>query len=132
LVFPYIYCKNCNEQYKCKEDAIYEWCKTCQINNLNQNFINWTSGNEKIDNLIQEMQLDIDKKWDLVFEWIPFNQLNDIKEEIFTNEYLAIWKDGPLNYDKVKNEYLRNHHNIKVALKLYNFQIITNEFLNEV
>ncbi|RGB29504.1 hypothetical protein C1646_818461 [Rhizophagus diaphanus] len=133
MVFPNIYCKRCNEQYKCKDDASDEWCKMCQINNLKQNFMNWTSGNEMIDNLIQEMQLEINKKQDIVFEWIPYNQLNDIKEDIFTREYLAIWKDGPLNYDKIKNEYIRNQRNIKVALKLYNFQNITNnEFLNEV
>jgi hypothetical protein len=109
------YCKKCNDLF-CNEqyedgfdDANYEWCKSCQINNLRQNFTNWTSGNEKVDSLIQEMQLEISKLEDIIFEWIPYNQFNNIKENIFTKEYLAIWKDGPLNYDKIKNKYIRNN-----------------------
>jgi hypothetical protein len=54
-------CKKCDEKYKSKYDAKYEWCKSCQINNLKKNFITWTSGNERINNLIQEMQLEINE-----------------------------------------------------------------------
>ncbi|GES93484.1 kinase-like domain-containing protein [Rhizophagus clarus] len=132
MVFPNIYCKKCSKQYKCKDDANYEWCKICKINNLKQNFINWSSGNAKIDNLIQEMQLEINKSDDIIFEWIPYNQLDDIKEEIFTKEYSALWKDGPLNYNKIENRYIRNKRNTKVALKLYNCGNIIDDFLNEV
>jgi hypothetical protein len=132
MVFPNKYCKKCNEQYKDIFDANYEWCKSCQINNLRQNFTNWTSGNEKVDSLIQETQLEINNRLDKVVEWIPYNQFNNIKENIFTKEYLAIWKDGPLNYDKIKNKYIRNKQDTKVTLKLHNFQNNTNEFLNEV
>ncbi|GES93480.1 kinase-like domain-containing protein [Rhizophagus clarus] len=134
MVFPNIYCKECNEQYKCKDDANYEWCKLCQLNNLKQNFTNWTSGNDKIDCLIQEVQLEIKKLDDIIIEWIPYNQLNNIKEKIFTENYLAIWEDGPLKYSKIKNKYARNQQNIKVTLKSYNdYQNnITYEFLNKV
>ncbi|RIA86551.1 hypothetical protein C1645_829106 [Glomus cerebriforme] len=46
--------------------------------------------------------------------------------------YSAIWKDGPLHYDKNKNIYKRVQ-NEKVILKcLYNSQIITNELLNKI
>src|SRR3954453_12411667 len=58
----------------------YEWCKPCQINNLKGNFTNWTSGNEKIDDFIQEMQLKIDHPYNIIFEWIPYNQFSDIEE----------------------------------------------------
>ncbi|CAB4412351.1 unnamed protein product [Rhizophagus irregularis] len=124
-------CKKCDEKYKSKYDAKYEWCKSCQINNLKKNFINWTSDNEKIDNLIQEMQLEINELDDVIFEWIPFDQFNNIKEigeESFDKVYSAIWKDGPLDYDKYKNEYTRNQPNKKVALKLYNLKNIIDEF----
>ncbi|GBC28024.2 kinase-like domain-containing protein [Rhizophagus irregularis DAOM 181602=DAOM 197198] len=42
----------------------------------------WTSGNGKIDYFIQEMQLKINGHGydDIVFEWIPYSQFNDIKE----------------------------------------------------
>ena len=122
-------CKKCGKRY-----TSYRWCKPCQIDNLKGNFTNWTSGNEKIDNFIQEMQLKINRYNDIVFEWIPYNQFSDIKEigkGGFATVYSAIWKDGALEYDGF-NEYTRKS-NCKVALKcLHNSQNITNEFLNEV
>ncbi|CAB5369427.1 unnamed protein product [Rhizophagus irregularis] len=98
-------------------------------------FTNWISGNEKIDNLIQEMQSKININGDILFEWIPYNQFIDI-EKIgqggFATVYSATWKNGPLRYYKDKNEWIRSSDK-KVALKcLNNSQNINNEFLNEV
>ncbi|UZO05642.1 uncharacterized protein OCT59_025986 [Rhizophagus irregularis] len=123
-------CKKCGEKYMSEYDAMYKWCKSCQINNLKQNFTNWTSENEKIDNLIQEMQLEINELDDMIFEWIPYDQFDDIKEigEGSDKVHLAIWKDGPLDYDKNKNEYTRKQQNKKIVLKLYNLRNIINEF----
>ncbi|UZO05093.1 uncharacterized protein OCT59_025454 [Rhizophagus irregularis] len=124
-------CTKCGEKYENKYDAKYKWCKSCQLNNLKKNFINWTSDNERIDNLIQEMQLEINELDDVIFEWIPFDQFNNIKEideEGLDKVYSAIWKDGPLNYDEYKNEYTRNQPNKRVALKLYNLKNIIDEF----
>jgi hypothetical protein len=87
---------------------------------------NWTSGNEKIDNFIQAKQLKIKKYDDVVFEWIPYNQFNEINEtgknDLIT-VYSAIWKDGPLykkdrwsaNYtrDSIKEVSLKCLHNSK-------------------
>src|SRR5207248_5931051 len=113
-----------------------KWCKPCQIDNLKGNFINWTSGNEKIDNFIQEMQLKINHQWDIIFEWIPYNQFSGIKEisrSGFATVYPAIWKDGQLKYSKKEGKYVKSSLNENVALKcLYNSQNIINEFLNEV
>jgi hypothetical protein len=125
------HCKNCG-----KNIGIYnDWCKPCQINGLKQNFVNWTSGNEKIDNFIQKMQLKIISYNCIIVEWIPYNQFNNIKEigkGGFATVYFAIWKDGPLKYQYGKKQYKRTP-NKKVALKcLHNSQNITNEFLNEV
>src|SRR5436190_662333 len=125
-------CKKCGKEYA---SLRHEWCKLCQIDNLKENFTNWTSGNEKIDNFIQEMQLKIDKHKDIVFEWIPYNQFSDIKEigrGGCATVYSAIWKDGPLEYHSYNDEYTRNS-NHEIALKyLYNSQNNTNESLNEV
>ena len=79
------------------------------------------------------MQLKRSSNEDIVFEWIPYNQLNNV-EEISKGDlatiYSAIWVNGPLYYNF--NEYVRNP-NKKVALKcIHNSQNITNEFLNEV
>src|SRR5688572_14189246 len=129
------FCSKCGE--KCT-NVNSKWCKPCQIDNLKGNFTNWTSGNKKIDNFIQEMQLKINNAYDIVFEWIPYNQFSEIKEigrGGFATVYSAIWKDSPLSYDKDNEVYARNtfKSNYEVALKcLHNSQNITNEFLNEV
>ena len=110
-------------------------CEPCQIDNLKGNFTNWTSGNEKIDDFIQEIQLKIHDEWDVVFEWIPYNQLNNIKEQNkgnFETVYTAMWKNGQLHYDSDKEELIRLPDKI-VALKcLFSSQNNIKEFLNEV
>ena len=122
-------CKKCGE-YTDYDYQYHGWCKPCQIDNLKGNFTNWTSGNEKIDNFIQEMQLKINQWNDIVIEWIPYNQFSDIKKigvGGFATVYSAIWADIPLDV-KRKQRRLK-----KIALKcLHNSQGITNEFVNEV
>ena len=93
------------------------------------------SGNKKIDDFIKEMHLRIKEYKDIIFEWIPYNQLNNI-EEISRGDlatiYSAIWNDGLLHYNDNEEEYERKP-NKKVTLKcLYNSQDIIKEFLNEV
>jgi hypothetical protein len=79
------------------------------------------------------MQLSIHNYKDVIIEWIPYDQLNDIKK-LNNAVYLAKWKDGPLLYDDYyKDKYIRNSANKVIILKyLVNSQNITNEFLNEV
>jgi hypothetical protein len=124
------FCENCSNQYT---DSYHQWCKSCQINNLKQNFKNWTSENKKIDDFIQKMQLEINTWKDGIVEWIPYNQFNSIKEigkGGFAIVYSAIWMNGPLKYNEKK--YNRKPDK-EVALKvLYNSQNITDEFINEV
>jgi hypothetical protein len=130
------YCKQCIEKYT---DVENKWCKPCQINYLKNNYTYWTSKNKKIDDFIQGMQLKINNWNDIIFEWIPYNQFNNIKEidkSSYSKVYLAIWKDGPLYYDNIKME-LRRVSEKKVTLKylkynLYNLQNIINKFLNKV
>src|SRR5204863_503903 len=93
------------------------------------------NGNKKIDDCIKEMHLRIKSNEDIVFEWIPYNQLNYI-EEInkgnFATIYSAIWNDGPLYYNENESIYIRKPDK-KVALKcIHNSQNIDNEILNEV
>jgi hypothetical protein len=111
----------------------YEWeyCKPCVINNLKKNFTNW-SGNKKIDDFIQEMQLKINIG-DQIIEWIPYDQFKDIKkigEGGFAKIYSAIWKDGLLYY---KNKKYVRELSKKVALKcIDDSRNNVDEFLNEV
>src|SRR5205823_14448204 len=126
------YCVKCGKIYT---NTDYKWCKPCQTNNLRINFKKWTSGDEKIDNFIQEKQLEIDNYDDIVFEWIPYNQFNYIekistKYNFFT-VYSAKWKDGPLEYNASIKKYERNSNREIVLKCFYKIQNI-NEFLNEV
>jgi hypothetical protein len=84
--------------------------------------LSWTSGNENIDDFIQERQL----------KWIPNNKFNEIKvtgKNGILTVYSAIWKDGPLHYQYNSTRY----SNKKVALKyLHNSQESIGSLINEV
>ncbi|CAB4441457.1 unnamed protein product [Rhizophagus irregularis] len=108
----------------------HKWCKTCEISQLKENFANWTSDNKHIDHLIQEMQLKINNFKDIIVEWIPYYQFNDIKE-LSNTTHLARWKDGLLYWNE--KTYARNSENKAVILKyLINAHNIADEFLNEI
>ncbi|CAB5396340.1 unnamed protein product [Rhizophagus irregularis] len=86
---------------------------------LKSKFINWTSGNKRIDSFIQEMQLGIKNYQDVVTEWIPYSQFNEIKETSKNDSvtvYSAIWKNGPLCKYRLGENYARDSYK-KVALK---------------
>jgi hypothetical protein len=131
MVFQDGYCEKCGEIYT---DIRSKWCKPCLIGYLKNKFTNWTSKNKEIDNFIQRTQLNINFNYDNIIEWVPYNQFRNIKEickNDFAIIYSAIWKEGPLDYEIDKFEYIR-HKNKKIVLKcLYKSQNI-NEFLDKV
>jgi hypothetical protein len=90
--------------------------------------MNFISGNEIIDDLIQEMLIN-----NTIFEWIPYNQFDEIiktGKNNFITVYSAIWKDGPLHYRY--NEYKRDS-NKEIALKsLQSSQNTIEILINEV
>ena len=64
-----------------------------------------------------------------------FSDIKEIGSGGFSTVYSAIWKVGPLEYDKHGNtkQYVKSSLNYKVALKyLHNSQNIANETLNMV
>jgi len=116
-----------------------------------QNFLNWTSGNEFIDKFIQESQLNAQNK-NQVLEWIPYNRFKDIEyldKGGFSTIYKAIWMDGyivgwsndegnwirhneDISYDKNSDGYFKTK-GFEVALKSLNKSSnLSKEFLNEV
>jgi hypothetical protein len=98
----------------------------------NSLFINWISGNEKIDNFIQKMKLKSVDYDDIVFEWIPYSQFYNIKKTDKNNLYLATWKNGPLRYYNSNIGYKRIQ-DVRAALYLlYNSQSAISEFINSV
>jgi hypothetical protein len=129
MVLEYSHCGGCGEIYT--NNIRHKWCKPCQINKLKHNFSNWTSGNEKIDDFIKEMQLKIISQVDKVVEWIPYDQFNNIIEIGKSGVKSAIWKDG--NILKFYDNEFKRLPNKEVTLKyLSNSRNNIDEFLNEV
>jgi hypothetical protein len=134
IVFQDGFCEKCCEQYV---DIENKWCKSCQISNLKENFTSWSSGNKQVDNLVQEIQLNVNKSSDIVFEWIPYDQFSDTKEigkGGFATVYSAKWiRSEIVDSDENESTFVQKATDKVVALKcLYKSQNITNEFLNEV
>ena len=102
---------------------------------MQQNFDKWTSGNDLINEFIQETQLNA-KNYKQILEWIPFNKLKNIKyldKGGFSTIYEAIWLDGPIkkwNYNEKK--LIRQNDQMVVIKSLNESSNLSNEFLNEV
>src|SRR5947209_16863727 len=82
-------CPECNEPFI----DYNHWCNQCNAKRFQQEFPNWTSGNNYIDNFIQETQLNAKSLFE-VLEWIPYNRLTNIKylaKGGFSTVYNARW-----------------------------------------
>jgi hypothetical protein len=121
------YCKKCGDKFA---NSLNKWCKSCRINQL-KSLTNWTSKNEIIDNFIQEKQLKY-YGFGIIFEWIPYDELIDIGEIEDKCLTTAIWKEGPLRYDKDKKEWVRTSYERVCLIYLHNLQDIDDEFIIKV
>jgi hypothetical protein len=87
--------------------------------------------NQQISNFILEEQLKINNSYDIVFEWIPYDQFDYIKE-VRKGFATAVWKNGSLEYNSQSKKYERKL-NEKVVLKyLYNLNDNSHEYLSKV
>ncbi|PKC03741.1 hypothetical protein RhiirA5_503234 [Rhizophagus irregularis] len=78
---------------------VFQHYKTTTIRYTMKILANWISGNEKIDELIQKMQLKIHERSDTVFEWISYTIfLNKNKMKI----RLSIKKKNYLGFNGFK------------------------------
>src|SRR5438034_4953816 len=92
----------------------------CIRNYLKAKFSNWTSGNNDVDNLIQQCQIETVLPSQIV-EWIPYNNLRNIKyltkggcSEIYT----ANWIGGHyVEWDNKGKQLKRHGRWQKVVLK---------------
>uniref|UniRef100_U9UFR7 Protein kinase domain-containing protein n=1 Tax=Rhizophagus irregularis (strain DAOM 181602 / DAOM 197198 / MUCL 43194) TaxID=747089 RepID=U9UFR7_RHIID len=109
----------------------------CNAKRFNQNFKNWTSGNNYIDKYIQDSQLSDHSNYTCqAIEWIPYNRFYDIKyisENKFCKVYRAKWADGYMDiWDKEHQNWKRKGQNMSVVLKSLNSPTdVSSEFINE-
>ena len=81
------------------------------------------------------MQLNIDSYEDIVFEWIAYNQFNEIKKigkNCSITVYSARWRDGPLYYSYQYKKYARNSNNEVILKCLNDSQNLVEFVINEV
>jgi hypothetical protein len=124
---------------ECKQPKNYNHIYQCK---LQQNFKNWTSGNNEVDKFIQKAQLKA-KSYAGILEWIEYDRFENVEylaKGGFGIIYKAIWKDGFIkSWDSENNQWERSkywnedYENFPVVLKcLHNSQEITSDFLREV
>jgi hypothetical protein len=119
----------------CKEKCSY----ICNAIRFQQNFKNWTSGNNDIDKFIQDTQLSTHTIYEIgnALEWMPFDRFYNIKyiaKGGFSTVYKANWIDGCIDEWDNKNEnWKRKDQGMTVVLKsLNNSKNVTLKFMNEV
>src|SRR5207249_8595924 len=121
-------CPECNKPNTGHES----WCNQCNAKRFQQDFPNWTSGNNYIDNFIQETQLNARNRWE-VLEWIPYNRLTNIKYLAnggFSTVYNARWLDGYIqwwNNDKEQWDRFTYANGYSVVIKSLNNSSNINE-----
>ena len=123
-------CENCSQ-----ECLATLYCELCVRNYLKANFPNWTSGNDDIDNLIRECQVETLEP-EKVIEWIPYDKLQNIKyltEGGCSKIYTAVWIDGGYIEWDSKERQLKRSKKYNVALKrLENVENANQSWLEEV
>ena len=111
-------CPDCNQQ-----NINFNWCQNCNSKQLQKDFDKWTSGNEFIDNFIQDTQLKA-RNYREVIEWIPYNRFRNIQyltKGEFSTIYKAIWLDGFIeNWDKEEMQWRRNSFMLSLDEEDYN------------
>ncbi|EXX53899.1 polo kinase CDC5 [Rhizophagus irregularis DAOM 197198w] len=122
-------CENCNQ-----ECLATTYCEYCVRNYLIVKFSNWTSGNNDIDNLIQECQMKTVAP-DLIPEWIPYNSLKNIKyltKGGFSEIYTATWINGRYDeWDSIKQQLKRFEKQKVVLKKLENVENASQSWFEE-
>ncbi|POG75270.1 kinase-like domain-containing protein [Rhizophagus irregularis DAOM 181602=DAOM 197198] len=122
-------CENCNQ--KCLATL---YCEYCVRNYLKNNFSNWTSGNDDIDNLIQKCQMSTFDP-NVIVEWIPYNNLKNIKyltKGGYSEIYTAEWIDGHfIEWDSNQQQLKRFGEQYVVLKRLENVESANKSWFEE-
>ncbi|GES76386.1 kinase-like domain-containing protein [Rhizophagus clarus] len=123
-------CGECNEP-----GTGSHWCRPCNAKRFKDNFENWTSGNEDIDEFIQHSQLNA-VYYTKLLEWIPYKNFEDvtyITRGGYGKIYSARWPEGNIYSWNNESKNWERKRLKKVALKSLDDSLCTSaEFLNEI
>ncbi|RHZ85183.1 hypothetical protein Glove_71g12 [Diversispora epigaea] len=123
-------CPECNQEWS----KYYKWCKPCNSKHFQNDFNNWTSGNDKIDKFIQDTQLNANYNYEVI-EWIPYDRFKDVKQigkGGFGTIHYARWINGSINKWNIKNQQWKRYYDFEVALKKFDNFVNFNDVLNEM
>ncbi|RHZ75690.1 hypothetical protein Glove_212g124 [Diversispora epigaea] len=128
-------CPECNQKYT---NTMWNWCMPCNSKHFQNDFNNWTSGNDKIDKFIQDAQLNANSKWEVI-EWIPYDRFKDVKQigkGGFGTIHYARWIDAEIKEWDIENQqwkrYWHSYEKDEVALKKFDNFVNFNDVLNEM
>ncbi|RHZ86030.1 hypothetical protein Glove_57g39 [Diversispora epigaea] len=129
-------CKPCNTCQECNQEySGYKWCKPCNSKHFQNDYNNWTSGNDKIDKFIRDAQLNANYYLEAI-DWIPYDRFKDVKQigkGGFGTIHYARWIDGSIKKWDIKNQQWKRYgENREVALKKFNNFVNFNDVLNEM
>ncbi|GBB86662.1 hypothetical protein RclHR1_13030002 [Rhizophagus clarus] len=119
----------------CKQECLATlYCEICVRNYLKSNFSNWTSGNNDVDNLIQNCQIKTIVP-SVVIEWIPYNNLQNIKyltKGGFSEIYTATWTSGGYyDWDSEKQQLIRFGDHYVILKSLENVESADQSWFEE-
>ncbi|RHZ77963.1 hypothetical protein Glove_168g18 [Diversispora epigaea] len=97
----------------------YKWCKSCNSKHFQNDFNNWTSGNDKIDKFIQVAQLNADIFWKIGIDG-------------FGTIHYARWINGSIDELDIENQQWKKNWEGEVALKKFDNFVNFNDVLNEM
>ncbi|CAB5360972.1 unnamed protein product [Rhizophagus irregularis] len=108
-----VICKRCDSKF-----TDQNWCYDCEAQKFQEDFPNWTSENESLDELIQYSQLNATTN-DTYFEWINFNRFNNIEnmQSLYYEFYTAIWLDGSKELWDNKSQQWARTGPVKIILR---------------
>ncbi|RHZ85126.1 hypothetical protein Glove_71g181 [Diversispora epigaea] len=122
-------CPECNQVWN------GYWCKPCNSKHFQNDFNNWTSGNDKMDKFTQETQLNTNYNRGVI-EWISYDRFKDVKQigkGGFGTIHYARWIDGYIGKWDIENQqWERWFENSEVALKKFDNFINFDDVLNEM
>ena len=90
-------CPECNQEYN------GVWCTPCNSKHFQNDFNKWTSGNDKIDKLIQDVQQNANDYLEIPYD--RFKDVNQIGKGGFGTIHHAEWIDGYIEEWDIENQH---------------------------